>query len=463
MRFYYVWAVCAMAALAGLTGCGAGSTGASIPGKNFAKRLSGTSSPIQHVVIMVQENRTFNNLFATYPGADGTTTATVAAEPKCSPPINAGSLTLTKTGLVIPYDLNHKYAGFKMGFDKGRMDGFDKIKKQTGRPECSAPYVYTDPSQIQPYWSMAQQYTLAEHMFTTHGSSSFAAHQDLIRGGTQISEQYSLIDDPGGKIWGCDAKPNAKTSLITASDKVLVGKGPFPCSNAFPDPSYGYDTLRDLLDARGLSWKYYVPKVGVNYGNLLDAFDLIAPVRYGSEWGTNVVWPQTAVLSDISAGSLAAVTWVIPSEPDSDHPDEKVDHGPAWVSSVVNAIGESPFWDSTAIVVVWDDWGGLYDNFPPQQYPFGELGFRVPALVISPYAKAGHISTTTYEFGSILRYIEENWNLGSLGTSDARANSLIDCFDYNQPPIQFQPITSELDKSYFLHEKPSLHPPDDDF
>ena len=244
---------------------------------------------------------------------------------------------------------------------------------------------------------------------------------------------------------------------------MLVGKGPFPCSNAFPDPSYGYDTLRDLLDAKGLSWKYYVPKIGVNYGNLLDAFDLIAPVRYGSEWGTNVEWPQTAILSDISAGSLAAVTWVIPSEPDSDHPAEKVDHGPAWVSSVVNAIGESPFWDSTAIVVVWDDWGGLYDNFPPQQYPFGELGFRVPALIISPYAKAGHISTTTYEFGSILRYIEENWNLGSLGTSDARANSLIDSFDYNQPPIQFQPITSELRKSYFLHEKPSLRPPDDDF
>ncbi len=412
---------------------------------------------------MIQENRTFNNFFATYPGADGTTTATVAAEPACSPPINAGTVTLTKTNLVYPYDPNHRYSGFKTGYDKGLMDGFDKIKKEHGQRECLTPYVYTDPSQIRPYWSMAQQYALAEHMFATHGSSSFVAHQDLIRGGTQISPKYSLIDQPSSTVWGCDAKPNTKTTLITASNKVLVAKGPFPCSNAFPDPSYGYATLRDLLDARGLSWKYYVPKLGVNYGNLLDAFDVIAPVRYGSEWGVNVVWLQTTILNDISAGSLAAVTWVIPSEPDSDHPGEKVDHGPAWVASVVNAIGESPFWDSTAIIVVWDDWGGLYDNLAPPQYHFGELGFRVPALVISPYAKAGYISTKTYEFGSILRYIEKNWNLGSLGTSDARANSLIDCFDYNQQPIQFQPITSELGKSYFLHERPSLRPPDDDF
>src|SRR5262249_44189266 len=153
-----------------------------------------------------------------------------------------------------------------------------------------------DPSQIEPYWSMAQQYALAEHMFATHGSSSFVAHQDLIRGGTQISAKYSLIDDPGGKVWGCDAKSSTKTTLITAADKVLVGRGPFPCSNAFGYSSYNYLTLRDLLDAQSLSWKYYVPKLGVNYGNLLDAFDVIAPVRYGPEWGTNVVWPQTAIL-----------------------------------------------------------------------------------------------------------------------------------------------------------------------
>jgi len=453
-------ALCAIVTAGALAACGASSS--AMQTQPAARGASGSISPIQHVVVMVQENRTFNNFFATYPGTDGTTTAKVVAQPSCTPPISAGTIALTKTNLVLSYDLNHKYAGFKAGYDKGTMDGFDRIKRQNGKPECYDPLVYTDPSQIQPYWILAEQYVLAEHMFTTHGSSSFVAHQDLIRGSTQISSQYSLIDDPTSKVWGCDAKSKTKTSLITAKDKVLVAKGPFPCSNAFPDSST-YRTLRDLLDAAGLSWKYYVPKLGVNYGNILDAFDVIAPVRYGPEWATNVVSPETTVLNDVADGTLPAVSWVIPSEPDSDHPGESVDRGPAWVANVVNAIGESNYWNSTAIVVVWDDWGGLYDNDPPAQRTFGELGFRVPALIVSPYAKAGHISTTTYEFGSILRYIEENWNLGYLGTTDSTANSLIDSFDYTQQPIQFQPIPSSFDRAYFLRQPPGLRPPDTDF
>jgi phospholipase C len=132
------------------------------------------------------------------------------------------------------------------------------------------------------------------------------------------------------------------------------------------------------------------------------------------------------------------------------------------VASVVNAIGESSYWESTAIVVVWDDWGGLYDNLNPPQVGYGGLGFRVPALVVSPYAKPGYISQTQYEFGSILRYIEENWNLGSLGSSDKRATSIIDCFDYSQAPIPFQPIPSKMSKLYFLHRAPSYVPVDTD-
>jgi len=419
------------------------------------------ASPIKHVVVLIQENRSFNNLFATYPGADGTTTATVATEAACIPPIKAGTLQLEKTDLVLDHDLNHRYVGFSTAFNGGKMDSFDRVTLQDGRPECRLPYVYTDPAQIQPYWMMAQQYVLAEHMFATHGSGSFIAHQDLIRGSTQIDADNSLIDNPIGQPWGCDAKSGTKTSLITAGDIVKRAAGPFPCTRNFPS-SGAYDTLRDLLDAKSVSWKYYVPKLGTNYGDLMNAFDVIAPVRYGSEWKTNVVWPQTEILNDISSGSLPAVSWVVPTEPDSDHPGEKVDHGPAWIASIVNAIGESQYWGSTAIVVVWDDWGGLYDNAAPQQYQFGELGFRVPALIVSPYAKAGHISKTRYEFASILKYIENNWKLGSLGTTDKRAASLIDCFNYKQQPIQFQPIPSQQNREYFMREKPS-GPPDDDF
>jgi phospholipase C len=455
----------AAAAIAALAGCGRAAT--AVPSAVSASRLPNeakSTSPIKHVVILIQENRSFNNLFATYPGADGTTVANVAAESACKPPIKAGTLHLEKTSLVLPHDLNHRYIGFSTAFNGGKMDSFDRVKLQDGKPECRLPYVYTDPAQIRPYWTMARQYVLAEHMFTTHGSGSFIAHQDLIRGSTQIDSGNSLIDNPTGEPWGCDAKSGAKTSLITAGDAVKRAAGPFPCTSDFPS-SDSYNTLRDLLDGKSVSWKYYVPKLGTNYGNLMNAFDVIAPVRYGPEWTANVTWPQTEIFNDISDGSLPAVSWVVPSEPDSDHPGEKVDHGPAWIASIVNAIGESRYWGSTAIVVVWDDWGGLYDNAPPKQYRFGELGFRVPALIVSPYARAGHISKTHYEFASILRYVENNWKLGSLrslGTTDKRAASLIDCFNYKQQPIQFQPISSEQNKEFFMREKPS-GPPDDDF
>ena len=116
-------------------------------------------------------------------------------------------------------------------------------------------------------------------------------------------------------------------------------------------------------------------------GDLLNAFDVIASVRYGPEWNTNFGMPATNIFDDITGGTLPAVSWVIPEDNEDDHPGERVDKGPSWVASVVNALGESSYWDSTAIFIVWDDWGGFYDNAVPQQFNdnLGGLGFRVPA------------------------------------------------------------------------------------
>ncbi|MBV8148510.1 MAG: hypothetical protein JO092_05410, partial [Candidatus Eremiobacteraeota bacterium] len=410
--------------------------------------------------------RTFNDFFATFPGADGTTTGQAVPNSNCSPPISGGPIALTESNLVVPKDMNHSWkTGYTVAIDGNKMDAFDIVKYGgTGPPECWEPYEYTNPSQIQPYWTLAQQYTLAEHMFATQGSDSFTAHQDLIRGSTQVEPNKGLIDLPGCSgskcYWGCDAPKSTRTHLITNTNQWVKNLGPYPCSNKFPDyGSNGYKTLRDLLDAKSVSWKYYVPPAtgpkGSVFGKLLNAFDLVYPVRYGPEWGTNVTWPETNIFKDISNNQLPAVSWVIPVEANSDHPGTSKDNGPSWVASVVNAIGESPYWNSTAVVIVWDDWGGFYDNMAPPSMDYGGLGFRVPAIIVSPYARPGYISTTQYEFGSILKYIEGNWNLGSLGTSDARANSLIDCFNYSQSPIPFQKIPSAYGQSYFLHEKPT--------
>ena len=123
------------------------------------------------------------------------------------------------------------------------------------------------------------------------------------------------------------------------------------------------------------------------------------------------------------------------------------------MTSVVNAVGQSPYWNSTAIVVIWDDWGGFYDNVPPPQLDYTSLGMRVPLVVISPFARRHYISKTQYEFGSILKFIEQNFGTASLGTTDARANSIVDIFDFKQKPGKFQPFIAPYDQAYFLHRR----------
>jgi phospholipase C len=447
-----------------LVGSACGTNAALAPVARPASEYTGVASgPIKHVVLIVQENRTFNDFFATYPRADGTTVGKIARNPRCHIRKDK-TVALKETGLIDPVDFNHNYQGYSAARAGGKMNGFDNIPYSDGAPECLYPYQYVEPSQIAPYWDMAEQYVLAEHMFSVQGSSSFTGHQDLIAGGTIVAPNEAMVNLPscsGGTCrWGCDAPPGTRTSLISSSDVFKPAQGPFPCTNKFKS---AYPTLRDLLDAKKISWKYYVPSPCCNTnGRLFTAYDVVYAVRYGPEWKTNISYPQTNIFSDISTHALPAMSWLIPDEPDSDHPGEKVDDGPAWVASVVNAIGESPYWDSTAIVIVWDDWGGLYDNLNPSQVGYGGLGFRVPAIIVSPYARAGLISQTNYDFGSILKYIEQNWELGSLGGSDKKATSIIDCFDYTQQPIKFQPIASEYSKAYFIRRKPSYLPIDDD-
>jgi phospholipase C len=130
------------------------------------------------------------------------------------------------------------------------------------------------------------------------------------------------------------------------------------------------------------------------------------------------------------------------------------------VASIVNTIGESKYWNSSAVIILWDDWGGFYDHVPPPFYDdAGGLGFRVPMLIVSPYVQA-HVEHTQYEYGSILKFIEKNWNLGSLGTTDKRATSIGNAFDFNQKPRKFQEIPTKYSRSFFLHQKPSGIPPD---
>ncbi len=446
---------------------GCGGRASSVPAiqQGMSRKASSSSSPIKQVVIIVQENRSFNNFFATFPGAGGTTKGKMDGK----------TIALKKVSLAEKCDFGHSRNGFIEDYDGGKMDGFyleGGSKNCPSGPAGTKPYQYVNPREIAPYWDMAEQYVLADQMFQTQGSGSFTGHQDLIRGGTTYNKSLteSLVDFPSASPWGCDAPANTKTSYLLWTGGAIQGnhnKGPFPCTKYFPSSGSYYPTLRDLLDQASVSWKYYTPGIK-GAGGLWNAFDMIAPVRYGSEWHTNISTPETNIFKDITGGELADVSWVIPDAANSDHPGAAGnDTGPSWVASVVNALGESSYWQSTAIVIVWDDWGGFYDPEPPPFFDhWGGLGFRVPAIIVSPYAreatrsKPGYISHTQYEFGSILRFVEDNWNLGQLGTTDGRAHSIVDSFDFTQPPRTFEQIPSSYKREYFLHQPPSNRPVD---
>ncbi len=454
-----------------VSGCGGGGgdappvpTNASAPPPRHPK-----GDPIKHIVLMIQENRTFNNLFAGFPGAVSSTTGEELV--KAGTGYVEQQVPLAETNLLAKGNLNHRYAAYQTASNNGAMDGFNLIKYGTnGKPENLAPYQYVNPTKIAPYRKIASQWGLADELFQTQGSGSFIAHQDLIRGGTFINTSESLIDDPtSNAAWGCLSPAGAKTSLITTSLRYEQNKGPFPCTTDFPYPSQ-YMTLGDLMNAKGISWKYYAPApIKAQVGAIWNAYLVIASIcNSQGVCSSNVSSPEKNVLSDINSGALPAMSWVVPDAQNSDHPGySSKDTGPSWVASVVNAIGKSQYWNSTAVIVVWDDWGGFYDPVaPPFQDDQGGAGFRVPMLVISPYVKAGsgshggYISNTVYGFGSIIRFIEDNWRLGRLGTTDQSSTSIANMFNLKQSPRQFTKISSPYDEKYFLRQKPSGLPVD---
>jgi phospholipase C len=302
-------------------------------------------------------------------------------------------------------------------------------------------------------------------MFPTEFGPSFTAHLSLIAGNTDIKQgPIAEVDAPNHIIWGCDAPPGTRSFTLNVH-RVERFNGPFPCFTRFP-------TLADVLDAAGVSWKYYASPLSHIGGKVWSEFSSIRAVRYGPDW-KNVISPQTRILDDVPAGTLADVSWITPDWKDSDHTGSGYDDGPSWVASIVNAIGESSYWDSTAIVVLWDDWGGWYDNVPPPQLDYRGLGIRVGCIIVSPYAriapgaKAGYVSHTQYEYGSILKFVEQVFNLPPIGPSsagftDTRAISILDSFDFTQAPRAFTAIPSRYPESHFRFERPSFIPPDSD-
>jgi phospholipase C len=397
---------------------------------------------IKHVVVIIQENRSFESFFAGYPGAN-------------APLSGYGKdrdgkrfvVPLKKTTFAQSVNLQHTWSAAMTDWDGGAMDGFSASAKHG----AYVAYQYVNEKQVAPYWDIAQQYVLADEMFPTEFGPSYTAHLTVVAGTDNMNPTEAQADFPSGPQEGCDSPHDVQSTLVDQYRIIHFRIGPYPCFTEFR-------TMADTLDAANVSWRYYQSKI-INAG-IWAPFESIAYVREGPDYFNDVRAPPNSVLADIKHGDLAGVTWVTPIKEDSDHPGSGTDRGPSWVGTIVNEIGHSKFWASTAIVVVWDEWGGQYDNMPPPQRDFRGLGIRVPCLIISPYAKQNYVSHTMYEWGSILKFMEQVYGLPELGSAqdgytDARANSIIDSFNFNQTPRAFKTIPTRYHKFDFMSESPA--------
>ena len=406
---------------------------------------------IQHVIVIVQENRTPDNLFQGLPGAD------IASSGLNSKGV---TVTLVPRPLAGHYDLDHSHAGFLTEYAGGAMNGWD-LEKMTCAGTCKplTAFAYVPKSETKPYFTMASTYTFGDKTFQDNQGPSFPAHQFIIAGtstdkvGSPLLAAENLFYHTGTWVTGanCGGSPLNKVTMIDPMTGAETATRP---------PCFEHPTIMDLLDAKSISWRYY-NSVSGGYWSGPDA---IKHMRFGPQW-KNVIVPETTILTDIKAGTLAQVSWVIPSPAESDHAVSNNGSGPAWVASIVNAVGKSKYWGSTAIFITWDDWGGWFDHVKPVIYNKYEVGFRVPLIVVSPYAKLAYVSHVQHEQASILHFIETNFGLGTLGYADERADNLADCFNFSQSPTPYAYIPTPGWTAADLAKAagPSNVPPDDDF
>jgi len=375
-------------------------------------QLAGLRSKIEHIVFIVKENRSFDNYFGTFPGADGATTAVIST---------GEEIELGHTPDRLPRDLGHEWEDTHLAINDGKMDRFDLIPGASVNGDMLGMTQYLD-FDIPNYWNYAEHFALADHMFASLAGPSFPNHLYTV-----AATSGGVYTNPNSLAWGCDAAPVTTAGVMDADGNT---SRVYPC--------FEYQTVADRLEAAKISWRYYAPVRG-QAGYIWSALDAIGHIRRTSLW-TDHVMSDAQFLDDASNGALPGVSWIVPDFLVSDHPSRagfgtaSVCEGENWTVNHINAIMQGGNWPSTIIVIMWDDYGGFYDHVPPPGIDRYGLGPRVPMIVLSPYVKEGIVSHTVYETSSVLQLIENRFRLKSLTQRDVEANSLLDMFDFAQPP-----------------------------
>ena len=388
-----------------------------------------TMTPIKHVVFLIKENRTFDNMFGLFPGANGVSVGLDQGEPR----------PLTRSPDHLPTDIKHCYRCAIDVWNEGEMDGFATVS------EAADAYAYTQylPGDLPNYWHWAEEFVLGDNFFASAHGPSFPNHLNTIAA-TSGGAHENPLQDQGllrerhrstglFKSWGCDALDTAYVNVVDSEGNTK--KVP---------PCFDFETEADLLMDAGIPWAYYAATQEQN-GYLWSAYDAVRHIRENEEIWQSHVFPVDDFVRQAKDGLLPPVTWVTPRFELSEHPEYSMCHGENWTTEVVNTVMESPHWEDTAIFITWDDYGGFYDHVPPPQVDDFGFGIRVPLLIISPYARRGFVTHELGEFSSVLRFIEDNWGLSQLTHRDRDATPLLSAFDFEQPPRPPDPLPLRTD------------------
>jgi phospholipase C len=422
---------------------------------------------IKHVIVVMQENRSFDSYFGTYPGAAGIPMSN-GVPTVCVPNPTGGGCTMPYHDVA---DINgggpHGEANAVADVDGGKMDGFVKERsaahkscKSPADPACApgaTPDVmgYHTGAEIPNYWTYAQDFALDDHMFEPVKSWSLPDHLYLVSAWSAMCANRSpssCVNDIVGPYANAQFSQAVQQELTTGQTSVDL---------AWTDVTW-------LLYTHHVSWAYYV-QTGTQPDCASDSSETCPQVKQSARtpgiWNplplfgdvhhdhqANNIEPLGSYFSAAAAGRLPAVSWITPSGPDSEHPPASVHQGQAYVTSIVNAAMKSPDWSSTAIFLTWDDWGGFYDGIVPPAVDQNGYGLRVPAIVISPYAKVGFIDHQTLSSDAYLKFIEDDF-LGG-----ARLNPKTDGRPDPRPDVrEDQPILGNMTQDFNFAQSPR-HP-----
>jgi phospholipase C len=428
--------------------------------------------PIEHFIYIIQENHSFDSYFGTFPNANGIPTGTALPEYPGGPPTMKPFLITTTH---IPHDIKHNWQAARTAWDNGKMDGFlwaewpdaltyywggkpvptpipglvngskkavsqppqgvtevlspngaaddededaPDIEEQNAALDAAKPLAsgtpnpgnrpswvhftlaYMDFNVIPNYWEYARKFTLCDYFFSS------------LMGPSEPNHLYAVAAQSGGLVGD-------------------LGRG----QNVFNFP-----TMVDLLSSSHVSWNYYNGAKNPSAVSIWNPLAAFAKFFNNPDLISHLV-PTQQFYNDISAGTLPQVSWIVPGYEKSEHPSTNVRTGMWYVTDLINAVMQSPYWNKCAIIVVWDDYGGFYDHVPPQQPDMYGFGPRVPAIVISPYSKSGVVNHTQFDITSPLKLIETKFGLAALTPRDAASSDMLDCFDFSQQPLPPDVIT----------------------